>query len=267
MNKSLIVTSAAVFLLNACGTYAGSGAYTGSTLGSILGSAIGGISSGPRGSDVGTIVGMAGGAIIGGSIGAHADKRRQMDRISRSGVVSSKGSAIIDNGGDYNVEVFDPSNGADDRIPDFISADSMTDYNGLQPDIVMPAMSKASSLMSGYFYSPDIEVRNVRFSDENSDNVISRGELCRIVFELYNNSTSVIDNVRPIVLEATGNKHIFISQDVLIEHIAPGRGIRYTAMLKADNRLKNGEITICLSVLHGDKKISKVNELSVKTVR
>ncbi|MGM9705264.1 MAG: hypothetical protein ACI3YB_04650 [Prevotella sp.] len=266
MNKGIILSCAAIFLLSACGTYAGSGAYAGSSLGSILGSAIGGISSGPRGSDLGTIIGMAGGAIVGGSIGAQADKKREMKRQQLMGSAQLNENNYEERGIDDQSDVVNPSNNSDDRIADFTVADTPTDYAALQPSVVMPEQSGAARQLSGYTYSPSIEIKNVCFVDDISDGKISRGELCRIVFELFNHSESVLDNVRPVVLETTGNKHVYISQDVLIEHLAPGRGIRYTAMLKADERLKNGNVNVCISVLHGDKNVSKVNELTIQTL-
>ena len=45
----------------------------------------------------------------------------------------------------------------------------------------------------------------------------------------------------------------------------PGAGIRYTAMLKADSSLKNGNARICVSVVQGTKAISKVVEFNVPT--
>lgn len=266
MNKSVILSLAAACMLSACGTYAGSGAYAGSSLGSILGSAIGGISSGPRGSDLGTIVGMAGGAIIGGSIGAQADKQREIKRQQRMDNMPRCENRFDDGVVEDRTDVMAPNNDADDRIADFTVAEPPAQYDGLKPVVVMPEQSGMSSIFAGYTYSADIEVKNVRFEDANSDDKISRGEVCKIVFELFNHSQSVLDDVRPVVLESTGNKHIYISQDVLIEHLYPGRGIRYTAMLKADDRLKNGNVNVCISVLHGDKKISHVNELNVQTL-
>ena len=45
--------------------------------------------------------------------------------------------------------------------------------------------------------------------------------------------------------------------------MAPGRGVRDTALVKADDRLKPGNVKICLSVLQGDKAISKVVEFNI----
>ena len=50
-----------------------------------------------------------------------------------------------------------------------------------------------------------------------------------------------------------------------VERLMPGAGIRYTAMLKADSSLKNGNARICVSVVQGTKAISKVVEFNVPT--
>ena len=88
-----------------------------------------------------------------------------------------------------------------------------------------------------------LELRHIQVLDRNRDGVISRGEGCRVVFEIYNPTSQVAFGVRPMVSEVTGNRHILISENVLIESIAPKQAVRYTAMVKADNRLKNEAIT------------------------
>ena len=74
-------------------------------------------------------------------------------------------------------------------------------------------------------------------------------------------------DVVPAVIEMTGNKHIFISPSIHIEKIAPGSGVRYTAMVKADRKLKDGMARFCVSVIHEGKSISKVNEFNIPTKR
>ena len=110
-----------------------------------------------------------------------------------------------------------------------------------------------------------MDVVNARFVDENHDNRISRGETCKVIFEIYNRGDAPVFNVRPVVVDATANKHIYISPSVYVERISPGRGVRYTAIVKADNRLKNGSVRICVSVLHGDATISKGHEFTITT--
>ena len=279
MKKLMLSTVCAAFLLSSCDTYTGTGAYAGGTLGSILGSAIGGISGGPRGSDVGTIVGMAGGAIIGGAIGAKADEKRQDDlyqyrrdkeerayeRRQRQYDRQEEQVYGTDAGEEELNSGFDASNSGDDRLYDFNGTDYTGNYTAQTPIVTMPATSSVENLADGLHYSPAIEIRNARFVDDNQDNVISRGELCKIIFEVMNRGKEVLYDVQPTVIEATGNKHIYISPGVHVEKIMPGAGIRYTALVKADNRLKNGKAKFCVSVVQGTKSISKVSEFNIPT--
>lgn len=236
MKKIVVLAVGATLLLSSCSSYTGAGAYTGAQFGSILGSAIGGISGGPRGSDIGTIVGMAGGAMVGATIGNAACQRAR-------GYQSNSG--------------FDSTNSGDDRI-DFDGNDATSgNYEYKQPS------SPADNV---YTYSaPTVEIRNARFIDADGDDVISRGEMCKVVFEVYNNGMQPVYNVTPTVAEMTGNKHIYISQPICVEKIGAYKGVRYTAMVKADNRLKDGTIKLCCSVLQNGEAISKVTEFNVQT--
>lgn len=241
MKKMMVWAVGATLLLSSCSSNTGAGAYTGAQFGSILGSAIGGISGGPRGSDIGTIVGMAGGAMIGGAIGNAADQ---------------KARGKMDN--DYpSNSGFDSTNSGDDRI-DFDGSDAATgNYEYKQPS------SPADNV---YTHSaPTVEIRNARFIDADGDETISRGEMCKVVFEVYNNGLQPIYNVVPTVAEMTGNKHIYISQPVCVEKIGAYKGVRYTTMVKADNRLKYGTIKLCCSILQNGEAISKVTEFNVET--
>lgn len=276
--KHIIIALTATMLLASCGTYTGQGAYTGASFGSILGSAIGGISNGPRGSDIGTIVGMAGGAIIGGVIGQQADQQRQADLAQYRNDKAERaarhnndnyGSNSYDNNNNSNYNdsdnVIDPTNSGDDRLYDFSSSDYTGTYSAQQPFTQMPASSSVDDLLQGMKYAPHIEIRNARIVDANQDNIISRGELCKVIFEVYNTGQSTLHDIQPTVVEATGNRHLFISPGMHVEQLQPGTGIRYTAMLKADNRLGDGTAHICLSVVQGENAISKVTEFTVPT--
>ena len=302
MKKTAVLVMSAVLTVTGCGTNAGSGAYTGASLGSILGSAIGGISGGPRGSDVGTIVGMAAGAVIGGAIGNQADQQNQADydqyqrdkadRAARrhnhknnaydnQGAYSSQGGYCPQSNGQtnngYNGQpgddriTFDEGNGeygskdSEADVYNFHSSDYTGSYTAQQPTTSLPATSSVEQLTEGMTYIPHIEIRNARVVDDNQDKVISRGELCKVIFEIYNTGQRPLYDIQPSVVEATGNKQIFISPGMHVERLMPGAGIRYTAMLKAGPRLGDGSVRICLSVLQGDNAISKVTEFEVPT--
>jgi outer membrane lipoprotein SlyB len=288
MKKSFIIALSAAVLFSGCDSYTGAGAYNGTVLGSILGSAIGGISDGPRGSDIGTIVGMAGGAIIGGAIGNAADQRRQEeidqyqhDRAEReaaraqrqqrqqeqydsqqnqSGQLQGQNSGSTDSG-------FDATNSGDDRLYDFNGSDYTGNTTTQKPQTNMPMQSSVEDLVQGMTYNPNIEVRNARFIDDSQDGRLQRGELAKIIFEIYNRGAKPVYDLQPTVVEATGNRHIFISPNMHVEQLQPGKGIRYTAIIKADNRLKDGSARFCVSVVMGNKTISKVSEFNIPTMK
>ena len=289
MGKSFIIGMSALLLLGSCDTYTGTGAYMGSTLGSIFGSAIGGIAGGPHGSDVGTIVGMVGGAVAGAAIGQATDQKQQAQREADIADMRARraerqarrqGSYGNDNtyghgnnygydnqGSDYSGSGFDANNGGDDRIYDFKGSDYSGNYSAKQPDVNMPMQSSVDNLGENLKYTPDIEIKNARFVDDNQDGKIERGELSKVIFEVYNRGNHTLYDVVPTVVEATGNRHIMISPNMHVESIQPGKGIRYTALVKADNRLKDGNAQFCVSVVQGNKKISKVCEFDIPTVR
>ena len=280
MKKSLILSLSAAMVLSSCSTYTGSGAIIGGSLGSILGSAIGGIAGGARGSDIGSIVGMAGGAIIGASTGAKADRRakdevhERYEKVQRRKAREKRNQSEYDyynqtddygRSGSVDGSGFDNTNSGDDRIYDFQSSDYTGSYSAAQPNTKAPAESSVDKLAGNYQYTPNIEIVNARFVDDNQDGVLSRNEVGKIIFEVLNRGDKAINNVQPSVLETTGNVHIYISPSIHIESIAPGKGVRYTALVKADKKLKNGMARFALTVLQGQKSISKVTEFNIKT--
>lgn len=251
MKKTLVVSLVAMLLLSGCGTYTGQGAYVGGSFGSIIGSAIGGITGGWRGSDVGSLIGMAGGAAVGAAIGSAADKAEQrryeeyaeQRRQRRSEGYGTRGNERtlpqVEENDDQSG--FDSTNSGDDRL------------YGFGEDFSTVEESNVSTLE---IRSNPLEIRNARIIDASRDGVLSRGEEVRMVFEVFNNSSKPVYSVLPSVSEVTGNKHIRVSENVLVESILPGKGIRYTAVIKADNRLKDGEAVFRISVLHRNKEVA-----------
>lgn len=275
MKRFFIIALMCPIILSGCGTYTGSGAYMGSSIGSILGSAIGGIAEGPRGSDIGTIIGMAGGAVIGGVIGNAKDKQRErdmeeyrQDKAERAAARAQRDQSVQSGSGSHESSYdsgFDETNSGDDRLYDFNSSDYTGDYSARQPESSYPSQSSIEGFAEGMKYTPFIEVRNARFVDDNQDGQIQRGEVCKVIFEVVNNGKQAVYDVQPTVIEATGNKHIFISPNIHIEKIEPGKAIRYTAIVQADRRLKAGSAKFCVSVIQGTKAVSKISEFNIPT--
>ena len=272
MKKTLVLAVGVTMLLGSCGTYAGAGAYTGAQFGSILGSAIGGISNGPRGADVGTIIGMASGAAIGAAIGDAADRRAKEEMYEHRERVKERRAANERRSSnersrqyeDNYDSGFDATNSGDDRIYDFNGSDYTGNYSAQQPTEAMPMESSVDELATKLEYAPHIEICNARFVDDNQDGVISRGEVSKVIFEVFNTGQHPVYDIKPTVIDVTENKHLYVSPSLHVESIAPGKGIRYTAIVKADNRIKQGTVKICCSVLQGDRAISKVSEFNIE---
>ena len=300
MKKGSVIMMGAALFVSSCTTGAGAGAYAGSSLGSVLGSAIGGIVGGPHGSDVGTIFGMAGGAVVGGALGDAAEKKqaqeqhevlsRRNQRIQREKAQHRSAQQYDDdtyasgNSTNYVGDDFDPSqmvdnsNSGDDRI-DF-GAPSSSDANATMSNapISNALMSNAPSSQSvdasrveqiyGNAKSDGkLTIRNVRFADSNGDGMLSGDEIGRVSFEIYNETAAPIYNFDPSVVEAEANKRIYISPSVRVENIMPGQGLRYTATVKADRRIKDGEIRLLVSAQKEGKPISYVTVVKVATQR
>ena len=255
MKKLLVYSLAGIMLLSSCSTTE-SGASNGAFFGSIIGSAIGGITGGPRGSDIGTLIGMAGGAVVGAAVGQASEKaeqrkydeymRRRADR-SRNQSYSSTDTYSTDAYSRDN-SGFDPNNGGDDRIvmetevpSNTVSRDELKNMTGYNVNI-----------------NESIQLRHENFTDANGDGAISAGEECKVSFEIMNNSDVEIFNVTPMVIETTGNKHIHISSTVRVESIKPHMGVRYTATILADKRLKDGKAVIRVTVTQGQNDITSM---------
>ncbi len=272
MKKSILVMIVAGVLMSSCGTYSGQGAYAGATIGSVLGSAIGGISGGWRGRDIGTIVGMTSGAVVGAAVGSAADQQRARDmeeyRRDREARYEQR-----QNRGGYDQprdeSGFDATNSGDDRI-DFDGAgpkDGKGGYTAAKPRTFDPTKETFDPAYSVKFNSL-IQIRNARLVDANEDGVLKAGEECKVTFEIMNRSPKTLYDVQPTVFDVTGNKHIHISPNLHIESIAPNSGVRYTATILADKRLKNGEAVIRVGVTQGNKEItSQIKEFTVQTRR
>ena len=237
MKKVLILSLSALLVMSSCGSYEASGAYAGAHFGSIVGSVIGGISGGWRGSDVGSLVGMAGGAMVGAAIGKAADEKAEAKAVERYERHRQANAARNQNYGYNNQNYgsnddsgFDPQGRGDDRI-------------------VIDGMS------SDYAPTPvKLEMGNIRIVDASHDGVLLRGESAHVVFEIHNPSEYPAFGVQPTVMEVTGNRHIHISENVLVECIPPKQTIRYTAQVKADKGLRNGEAVIRVSVIQAGRE-------------
>lgn len=266
MKKIVVWALGACFLLSSC-VSTGQGAYTGGSFGTILGSAIGGLLGGPRGSDIGTIVGMAGGAAAGAAIGHSAEKQEVREHYQRvqdnkarnynpyddmqiTGQSLTDGSQGISQSltDDTTQSGFDPNNGGDDRLFDF-------------------TINAADSVATVEAETPSIDIRNVHYEDANGDGMLNGGEIAKVSFEVINTGKLPLNNVEPTVVETTGNKRIMVSPGISVDRIMPGQGIRYTAMIQASTRLKEGVATFLPKVSQNGALLKEASSLNITTQR
>ena len=233
MKKILVLSIGVLLLMSSCGTYTASGAASGGWFGSIIGSAIGGIAGGHRGSDIGTLVGMAGGAVVGAAIGQAADNAEQQ-RYEDYKRQRQERQQRYD---------------GDDRLYGFDES-----FNTTPSQHPIPASESC------------LEIRHPHLVDSSRDGVLTRGGEARMVFEIFNTSSKPVYRVLPMVRELTGNKHIRVSENVLVESIMPGKGIRYTAVIRTDNKLHDGEAVFRISVFQGSREMaSQAREFRIMT--
>ena len=307
MKKYSVMIMSAALVASSCTTGAGTGAYAGSQLGSVLGSAIGGIAGGPRGSDIGTIFGMAGGAVVGAAVGDAATKQHHQDqdddlaqrnqRIQRQKAQRNRSyddtysqqddtympSSNYNNRPVYEqpyssnqqpvddidpTQMVDTTNSGDDLIDFYVNSSSTLHNNNPDTSVSMDA-GKVEQIYGANkaAESGKITIKNVRFVETAEHNVLHGGEVGKVKFEMYNETQAPIYNFMPTVVEADGNKRIYISPSVRVENIMPGQGLRYTATVKADKRIKDGEIRLLVSAQRDGKPISYVTVVKVATVR
>lgn len=258
-------------LLASCSTTAGTGAYVGGQFGHVIGSAIGGITGGYRGHDVGSLIGTVGGAVAGAAIGSavdNAQQRRYEKAAAERQTVIAQGQGPQYHQGTADESGYDPQGRGDDRIS-FDPGDqaSQGQYTLSNPRDVEPTEENVASVDGNdYRQAPLLLIRNARVIDANKDMVLTRNEECKISFEIMNNTDHPVFNVRPTLIELTGNKHVHISPNLDIECIPAKGGIRYTATILADGRLKDGEVKMRIAVIHNKSEVvSQIQELSIPT--
>lgn len=281
MKKNLTAIISATILISSCASsqyHTGNGAVTGAYLGSILGSAIGGINGGYRGSDIGTIVGMAGGAIVGAAIGSAADKADQREyedhkRRTLERRDADRGRDYSDSGYSSNEVYVDPTNSGDDRIvfEDETHENNNTTHTPENNTVRMSTNNGREVSIDDLSHRQDtkhncVEIRNVTVTDQNGDGMLGRKEVCRVSFEIMNKGRHTIHNITPDIVEMSNNSHIFISQGITVESIGAGNGVRYTASVAADNRIKDGTIVLKLSAKNSNTVLAE-HTLRIKTTK
>ena len=115
--------------------------------------------------------------------------------------------------------------------------------------------------------TPLVLMSNVHVVYSGNDEVVRRGDRCELVFDITNYSESPLINILPHIT-ISGTSHLSVSPAETITRIGVGDKIRYTAVILADNKLKNGTATISITMVgKDDTPLSRTSKLSVLTTK
>ena len=206
------------------------------------------VSCGPNGVEGNPGVIMAGaqaggilGSIIGDSGGRYGDYRGQM----WGSLIGTIAGAAIGNA------ISTPKKQNNEVIVDNVAVAPSTN-SSRETGTYIPS-SKQSAL----------EVQNIRFIDDGRDQTINSNEECKIIFEVINDTDTPVLNVTPMVEEISGQKHIYISPSAGVEQIDAHYGIRYTAFIHSDNKVRDGKAVFRVYAVEKNGKVSNVREFSI----
>ncbi len=206
------------------------------------------VSCGPNGVEGNPGVIMAGaqaggilGSIIGDSGGRYGDYRGQM----WGSLIGTIAGAAIGNA------ISTPKKQNNEVIVDNVAVAPSTN-SSRETGTYIPS-SKQSAL----------EVQNIRFIDDGRDQTINSNEECKIIFEVINDTDTPVLNVTPMVEEISGQKHIYISPSAGVEQIDAHDGIRYTAFIHSDNKVRDGKAVFRVYAVEKNGKVSNVREFSI----
>lgn len=188
-----------------------SGMVAGASLGSVLGSNVGALVGGYRGYHAGSLAG----AMVGAAVG-HVATATVGRKVSREMNEARERRRPADD--TYSVEPENDRSAGEYRVPSSTGADA------------------------------PLALHNLRFVDATRNQRLNREETCELIFELMNTTRHTLHNVVPYISEINGNPHIYLSPSTRIERIRPGEGVRYTALIKTDRRLKAGTARFRIAV-------------------
>lgn len=262
MKTAVIALVGTGIIMSSCSSNTAAGTYVGAQFGTILGSAIGGIIGGPRGSDIGTVIGMASGAAIGAAVGQAADEKEQVAQRQQQQEADVNDPRVF------------PMQPGDDAAFGVTPNDQndVIDFDGAGPKGgINPIDHKGSRVESSHDNDvaniQPLEIRKVRISYASADEVVYAGDECTIQFEIMNLSNSPVFDVQPLVVDESSNKHIHISPNLHVERISPNAGIRYTATILADKRLKDGTANIRVSAMVGGQENANGGKMLTLTTK
>lgn len=188
----------------------------------------------------GTMVGGTLGAVFGSSIGGLMNGPRGSDAGTAIGMAVG---AVVGNA--VTAPRDGNKNGRDDRQQ---RDDVYGDYDNEAPQ----------SYGNGQRYAEEekvegLSIKNIRFIDENGNQMLEKGEKAKILFEIHNTSDYTHFNVAPVV-SCNDPKRIIVSPTAIIANLEPGKAVTYTANILVTQKPHDDEAAFTLAIQEGAKR-------------
>jgi len=112
---------------------------------------------------------------------------------------------------------------------------------------------------------PRLNIVNVQFLDANSNNLIDADELCYLHFTLSNTGEGSAYQVKPIVKETNGMKHLTIAGAKTIKELKSGDSETLIFTLSAGRDIASGQALFLISVGEGNGFDAQTQQLRITT--
>jgi hypothetical protein len=190
-----------------------------------------------RGGDPGSI---QAGSIIGGAIGGIVGNH--MDHWNGYAIGSMMGSitgAVVAN------EATRPK--YDDSY-----SDQSNDNGSYSKPIRKTEQSSFDSDYRDTISETDLEVRNIRFIDQNRNRTIDRDEVCHLIFDIYNAGSITAYNAKPVITIVDGERQLLLSIPEPLQMLMPGEVAMYDISIQASKHLRKTYSTFRIEVSDRD---------------
>lgn len=240
--KKLLILGLCIALAS-CGTEGMQGnpgaIMVGAQVGGTLGSIIGGSSDNYGGWAIGNILGTIAGAAIGNAVSTPHNNTVAQQSTERSYSSDDQYPQRADNG----------------RTSEYGSATGSNSGYGVDNNSDVTSSEPTLPLM----------IENIRFVDENNDHVIQSKEVCKLIFIIHNTGNQTLYNVYPTI--NLSNRKVGASSPLIIDKIEAGARMKYTASMYGFSDLRDGNVTVTLSVTQQNGGVGDTHQFTLETRR
>ena len=249
MKKVLISLAMSLLLLASCanGFLRGGdpGAIqVGSIIGATVGSVIGTNMNNWNGYALGAMVGSVTGAVVANEVTKpHDNQYIENDYANNSQPIVNQ----------YNTA--DQNNISDQNINKYSNTNQSINMNQDNKGVASDYRDRVSDT--------NLDVRNIRFVDQNRNRIINKGETCHLIFDVYNSGNVTAYAVRPVVTIVDGEKNLAISVPPMVRMLMQGEVVMYDVVLRAPKNIHNTFTTFRIEVHDRDGYSNNYRQFSI----